>query len=112
MIKNSKVVETLSDLHGGKGEVSICRKVNDTDSIRGIDMFAEVTIDVGASIGYHLHEKDAEAYYVIQGQGIFMDDCREKKKVYDGDLCLIEKGQGHGMENIGDIPLKMIAIVY
>lgn len=112
MIKNSKAVETLFDLHGGKGKVSICRKVNYTDSVKGLDLFAEVEIDVGASIGYHLHEKDAEAYYVLQGQGVFMNGFREKKKVYDGDLCLIEKGQGHGMKNIGDVPLKMIAIVY
>ncbi|MFA1822768.1 cupin domain-containing protein [Virgibacillus oceani] len=112
MIKISQSGETLEGLHGGRGSVDINRKLTKEDCVEGLDMFAEVTLPVGGSIGYHLHETDAEAYYIIKGEGIFLDDGKEEKPVRSGDLCLITQGQGHGLKNTGKIPLKIIAIVW
>lgn len=111
MIYRTQTIETLENLHGGIGKVHISRKLTKDDSVIGIDMFAEVTIDRGASIGYHLHKTDAEAYYIVEGEGVFQES-HDEKSVQQGDLCLITKDQGHGMKNTGDTPLRMIAIVW
>lgn len=112
MIFNRLVIESLENLHGGTGTVHITRKLTKEDKITGLNMFAEVTLEVGASIGYHLHESDAEAYHIVQGEGIFLDHQEVEKHVTNGDLCLITKGQGHGLMNTGNQDLKIIAIVW
>jgi mannose-6-phosphate isomerase-like protein (cupin superfamily) len=112
MIKKEQKGQSLQNLYGGSGTVHIVRKLTTHDAVSGLDMFAEVTLDVGASIGYHLHDTDAEAYYIVHGEGIFLDDGRVEKTVQSGDLCLITKGQGHGLTNTGKTPLHMIAVVW
>lgn len=108
----TKETTTFENLHDGTGSVHISKKVSNHDEIKGLDMFAEVTIDVDASIGYHIHKSEAEAYYILEGHGIFLDDGRVQKPVKHGDLCIITQGQGHGIINTGREQLKMIAIVW
>ncbi|GGN52522.1 cupin domain-containing protein [Oceanobacillus indicireducens] len=111
MIKRSNTVESVENLHGGKGIVDLSRKLTKEDQIAGLDMFAEVSIPVGGSIGFHSHDKDAEAYYIVEGTGNFQDDEGEHA-VSKGDLCIITRGGSHGLINTGDEPLKIIAVVW
>lgn len=110
-LKNSKET-TYENLHNGKGLVCISTLLDKKDKVRGLDMFAEVKISVGASIGYHIHNSDSEAYYITEGSGIFYDNQKEKKPISRGDLCLITQNQGHGIINTGSEPLTMVAIVW
>lgn len=111
MINKPRLIETYHNLHGGKGKVVVERNITREDEIQGLDMLASVFVDVGASIGYHEHIEDSEGYFIIEGEGIFIDDGKIEKAVEKGDFCFIHKGQGHGMMNTGHIPLKMMAIV-
>lgn len=111
MIKKTELVEEYNELHGGQGRVLVERNITKADGIQGLDMFAKVSIDVGASIGYHEHVKDAEGYFIVEGEGIFIDNGEIEKPVQKGDFCFIYKGQGHGMINTGKHPLQLIAIV-
>lgn len=111
MIKQPQTTELLEDLHGGSGKIWISRNVTKDDQVFGIDMFAKVQVDRGSSIGYHLHTDDAEAYYIVAGKGLFMDDGQVEKVVQPGDFCFITKGQSHGIRNIGDSILEIIAVV-
>lgn len=112
MIKQTKQKQTFENLHGGTGFVEIYKKLTKEDAIEALDMFAEVILKANASIGYHQHTDDAEAYYIVEGEGIFLDPDKQRVPVTSGDLCLIKQGQSHGLENSTDTDLKIIAVVY
>lgn len=112
MIRNTMETNTYENLHGGTGFIEIHKKITKKDGVEGLNLFAEVIVKPYSSIGYHLHADDAEAYYIIEGEGIFIDHNNERKIVTSGDLCFITKGQSHGIENNHDHELKLIAIVY
>lgn len=110
-LKNIKAV-TYENLHGGRGKVHISHWIDPMDDFKGLDVFAEVILEVGASIGYHIHEQDSEAYFILNGQAIFIDHGKVERTVNQGDLCIITKNQGHGIINMGEDELKILAIVW
>ncbi|MDS9471506.1 cupin domain-containing protein [Sporosarcina pasteurii] len=111
MIKKPGLIETYHCLHGGNGKVLVERNITREDGIQGLDMLARVSVEVGASIGYHQHVEDSEGYFIVEGEGVFIDNGKVEKEVVKGDFCFICKGQGHGIINTGDVPLEIMAIV-
>lgn len=111
MIKKAELIEEYNELHGGKGSVLVERNITKADGIPGLDMFAKVSIEVGASIGYHEHVEDAEGYFIVEGKGIFLDNGEIEVPVEKGDFCFVNKGQGHGIINTGNEPLQIVAVV-
>ncbi|MBE6995131.1 MAG: cupin domain-containing protein [Ruminococcaceae bacterium] len=73
-------------------------------------MFAHVTLEPGRSIGYHIHEKETEFYYILKGEGVFNDNGTEVI-VRPGDICATAHGEHHGMENRSAENLEMIALI-
>jgi mannose-6-phosphate isomerase-like protein (cupin superfamily) len=67
-------------------------------------------LEVGAMIGEHAHIEDEEFYYIISGEGKVIDDGVEKI-VGPGDLVYTGSGHTHSLENIGDTPLRFLAII-
>jgi|SRR5690625_1324029 len=114
MIKDSKAKKTITykNLYGGKGLVHISHRISELEQSVGLDVFAEVIVETGASIGYHIHKTDSEAYYILAGEAIFIDNGKIEKPVQQGDLCIITKNQGHGIINTGRNELKILAIVW
>lgn len=112
MIRNTIEKLIIENCHGGIGSIEINKKINKDDLVVGLSLFAQVVIQPHSTIGYHKHNDDAEAYYVLQGEGIFLNHNKERIPVKAGDLCLIKKGQSHGLENLNDSELEIIAVVY
>jgi len=112
MIRNTQEKAIIENAHGGIGRIEIHKKITKEDGVEGLSLFAKVVVGPHSTIGYHKHTDDAEAYYVLKGEGIFLDHNEERVPVKAGDLCLIKKGQSHGLENLSDHKLEMIAVVY
>ena len=112
MIRNTQVKEVIENPKGGVGTIEIHKKIVKEDSVEGLDLFAKVIMSPYSTIGYHQHIDDAEAYYIVKGEGIFLDHNEVRVPVKAGDICLIKKGQSHGLENPTDQVLEMIAVVY
>ena len=71
---------------------------------------ARIELELGASIGYHTHEKDEETYAIVSGEGIYRYDggfCR----ALPGDIFVTQIGSGHALENTGNEPLVFFAII-
>lgn len=111
MIYKEKETNIYKNLHAGEGEVEIS-KVLDDDDVEGLKLFATVTVPPGGSIGYHQHLTESEGYYILSGVAEFIDADGKPKEVESGELCLITKGQSHGIRNIGDTELRFLAIVF
>ena len=70
-----------------------------------------MTLKPGASIGMHKHESNEDAYIILSGEGVFVDNDGKEYKVKAGDSTIARKGQAHALINTGKEPLLFLDIV-
>lgn len=95
----------------GKGEITI-KHLLGTAELGANDMYAQVTIPPGASIGYHEHHGNAETYYILQGEALYDDNKRGMLTMKVGDTSYCPDGEGHSIENaLPDTDLVFMALI-
>ena len=108
--KSNREIIRKENVAGGKGQLSFDYLL-DADVLKDkCGMFACVTIEKGATLGYHEHHGEGEAYYILSGTGKYHDN----DKVYPvkaGDVVYCADGSGHGLDNTSDEGLKFIALI-
>ena len=65
-----------------------------------------------APLFVELEVTETEPFYILKGEGTFIDNDHVAHIVHPGDVCTIEAGQGHSMENNSDEDLEMMALIY
>ena len=110
MVRKTEV-KYVPNLRGGEGVIEIRYILNKDELMGHATMYAHVIIPPHASIGLHQHVGNTEPYYIIKGEGIFIDNDGSRTVVKPGDVCVIEVGQSHAMENPNEEPLEMMALV-
>ena len=99
------------NMRDGKGTIEITDFINDPSELCNKGrLFSRITIKSGCSIGYHIHEKDSEIFYFLKGTANYNDN-GEIKTVHAGDVAICPAGSGHGVENAGEEPVEMIAVI-
>ena len=73
-------------------------------------LFNLMIIEPGNSIGEHAHEGDNEIFYFLEGTGEYNDN-GTIVEVGPGDTTICNDGEKHSLKNIGDVPLKFIALI-
>ncbi len=67
-----------------------------------------VKIPVGSAVARHLHPKEVETVYLLQGQGsLILGETETSVKA--GQVVAIPKGLEHELINNGDEPIELIA---
>ena len=102
--------ELRENMRGGDGTVEIRNLVSADKLLDKGRLFAEITLPVGASIGYHVHEADSEIFRLLEGTAEYSDN-GEIKTVTAGDVLVCGVGEGHSIKNIGDTPVIMTALI-
>lgn len=110
MVKKERV-NIVESLRGGNGTVEVHHFLEKDELFGHGKMYARVVIKPHSSIGWHQHVDDTEPYAIIKGEGLFIDNDGSKTLVYPGDVCMIEIGQFHSLENNTDEDLEIIALV-
>ena len=112
MIKRNSEIEgnVYSNLKGGIGDVTMYHFMTEKEANGAGRLFAKITIEPGNSIGYHKHEGDVEAYYILKGKALLSDNGNEVI-LEPGDCNFCPDGQSHSIKNVGDDTLEYIAIV-
>lgn len=112
MIRKAKILE-LSELSGGKGLAEMHFIVS-TEELQGsARTYAKIVLKPLSSIGWHQHIGEIEPYYILSGEGIFIDNDKSRQKVVPGDVCMIAPGQFHSIENpSSDTDLTFMALIY
>ena len=108
-IMESKTVSAKNKA-GGKGEIQITHLLPSNYPNESCQMFANVVIPKGASIGVHTHNGNTETYHILQGKALYTDN----GKTYEvgvGDTTFCADGESHGIECISDEDLKFIALI-
>jgi len=112
LIRHGEEMKTvlMEKMRGGKGIVTVRHLLNPDEMIGKGRLFAENILPPGASIGLHPHHGDVEAYYFIEGNGVYYNN-DERFVVGPGDLTLVDDNDSHGIENTGDGMMRFIALI-
>lgn len=100
------------NMSGGSGIIHIYNILTKEETSPWGRMYAKVIIPPQSSIGWHVHEEEVEPYYILQGHGIFVDNDHIERTVENGDVCIINPGEGHGIINTSEEDLIIMALIY
>lgn len=103
-------IEHFENRAGGKGWIHIEHLLEPEQLGSKVRMYARVTIDPQASIGYHTHQGDGESYYIVSGSGRYQSE-EGCYTVQSGDHLWTGDGHSHGIENTGSTPLVILAMI-
>ena len=111
MIKTKE--ELIREVAGnGKGGIKLA--LTDLKKFPGVSdklgMFSIAEVGYGEMVDYHVHEGDAELYYILEGTGLY-DDNGEMKTVTPGTVTFTPSGSGHSIKNVGEGMLKFVALI-
>ena len=106
----------VEGLAGGKGKAMRYEIVPKEDLYGHGRLYARIVLAPGSSVGWHQHTHDTEPYYILRGEGDFIEgrseDDRNVTRVHAGQVCVIEVGQWHSLENNSDGELEFMALIY
>ena len=115
MIREVKGVE-VENLAGGKGKAMRYMIVPPEELYGHGRLYARIVLAPGSSVGWHQHVNDTEPYYILRGEGDFIEgdseNDRRVTRVHAGEVCVIRVGQWHSLENNSDGELEFIALIY
>lgn len=112
MIRRAReqAVETRAGMRGGSGEITIRHFFKADEFTAPARLCAQLTLPPGASIGSHEHLTEDEVYLITAGSGM-LDDGSSRERVAAGDAILTGRGESHAIENDGDVPLQITAVI-
>ena len=102
--------ETKERLREGNGVTVFEHVLEKTELLGNCRLFAKITLEPGASIGYHPHEEEEEVYYILSGVATINTN-GETQTVYPGEATYAGNGDGHSIANDGQEPLELLAVV-
>ncbi len=105
-------IEVRENMRGGNGEVIFEHIVSKEELDGHGRLYARIRLKPGCSIGFHEHIGETEPYFILEGHGIFVDNDGSRTVVNPGDVCCIEPGQGHAIENDSGDDLVFMALIY
>lgn len=111
MIRKTQI-EEKEQVQGGQGVITFRHILSKEDLYGHGRMFAEIVIPPGGSIGKHRHVDETEPYYILRGEGVYHESDGSEHVVQPGDVCVLEVGAEHWIENRSDAPLAFIALIY
>lgn len=103
-------LDVREQMRGGNGTVKIENFVSADELNDKGRLFGKIILEPGCSIGYHVHEKDAELFYILKGTAKYTDGERDVI-VTAGDTTICPTGTGHGIANEGDEAVELVALI-
>ena len=106
-----QTVKAIEGAQGGHGVMISRSLINDNEDLWGQGrLFSVVTLNQGCEVGYHVHQGDGEAYYILDGEAEYNDN-GTVTTIKAGDVTFTKPGEGHGIKNLKLEPLKFVAII-
>lgn len=98
------------NIHNGNGEVITIPLLTPEEFSGKGKVFSKMILPPGTSIGDHQHKADFEGFYILKGEGIFLDNGKEVI-VSEGDFTLTTDGESHSLKNDSQEDLEFIALL-
>ena len=104
-------IEYKEHMRDGDGTVQLTHFITGPEELEDKGrLFAKIMLNPGCSIGYHVHEKDAELFYILTGTAEYNDN-GEMRTVSAGDVTICPAGTGHGIANRTDGVVELVAVI-
>lgn len=101
----------LSEIIGMKGGPGVARFSHWPGELpEHVRVFSLVTLMDGDGIGYHVHDKETEIYYMIEGELIFNDN-GNTVIAKTGDAMFTGSGEGHMVLNKSGKKAVFLAVI-
>jgi quercetin dioxygenase-like cupin family protein len=97
-------------MRGGNGTVEITSFATPEELNNKGRLFANITLKPGCGIGFHMHEKESELFYVVKGEVLYNDNGTECV-CSAGDVMLCPAGTGHAVSNNGEETAELCAVI-
>ena len=109
--KDECQVEYREHMRDGDGTVELVNFITSPEELcsRG-RLFSRIILKPGTSIGFHVHEKDSELFYILSGTAEYSDN-GEIRIVNAGDVTICPPGTGHGIANRSEDTVELIAVI-
>lgn len=108
--KASQRKEIRENLRGGVGALDFLHLFEKEELSGKANMFAEVMLLPGESIGEHPHGDEGEIYIIKSGVAT-VTDCGKTCEMNAGDVMWTTGGETHSIENKSNSPLVIYAII-
>ena len=108
--KGNMVPEKREHMRGGDGIATVTPAFVSGDYQSDLRLYAHITLPVGASIGYHVHQGEEEFFYLLAGTAEFNDN-GTVHTITSGDATVTCSGEGHSIRNISDTPVEILAVI-
>ena len=102
--------EYRENMRGGNGTVEITSFATPEELNNKGRLFANITLNPGCSIGFHMHENESELFYVMKGEVLYNDNGTECT-MRAGDVMICPAGTGHGVTNNGTETAELCAVI-
>ena len=108
---DEKTVDRAEHKFGADGYITVNNLINSPEELNGKGrVFAHTVVAPHSGIGYHVHNGDTEIYYVLSGKAEYNDN-GNVTTIQAGDVTFTPSGSGHGVDNTGDEPFEIIALI-
>ncbi len=109
--RDEKIYDKKPAPFNGNGEIMVRHILEGEDEMyKAGRVFGHTTVYPGSEIGYHVHNKESETYYILSGTAEYNDN-GVKTILNAGDVAFTGTGEGHGIKAIGNEPVEMIALI-
>lgn len=104
------VQEIKENMRGGKGHITLTHVFKQEELTGKARLCAKVVINPGCSIGLHDHVNEEEIYIILKGKAVVTDN-GVQSEVGPGDSILTGGGASHSIENCGEEPVELLAVI-
>ena len=104
-------IEYREHMRDGDGTVQLTNFITGPEELcqKG-RLFSKINLNPGCGIGYHVHEGDAELFYILKGTAEYSDN-GTMTQVTAGDVTICPSGEGHAIANRTDEIVELIAVI-
>ena len=112
MIKKAAdlVTEYRPNMRDGNGTVELTSFATPEELNDKGRLFANITLNPGCGIGFHMHENESELFYVMKGEVLYNDNGTECV-MSAGDVMICPAGTGHAIACNGEEPAEVCAVI-
>jgi len=108
--KGSYPLQRREKMRDGDGAVTVESHLTPAEMYDKGRLFAKLIFDPGSSIGYHVHEGEMEAFYILSGVAEYNDN-GNTVTLQPGDTALTPSREGHSIRSVGHEQLVVLALI-
>ena len=108
--RKNEVPKVEAVMFGGPGQLHADVVLKKDEFAEKGRLFNHCVLHPGEGIGEHQHNGEFEVYYVLKGEGTYLDN-GQKEVIKAGDMTLCPHGESHGLVNTGSEDLEFMALI-